>query len=159
VKIAEVKADYYEASSKVSDIVRQLSFAGIAVVWIFRVGDKTGGMHYMPEMVDPLGLFVISLGLDLCQYTYKTVALGTLNYFAHREHPDDETKITYPRKLNWATNVLFVGKATACIVAFAFLLRLIYGQFSAQTAESIAPQPSVSIASPMPATTSLPLKP
>jgi len=159
VKISEVKADYYEASSKVSDIVRQLSFAGIAVVWIFRVGDKAGGMRYTPEMVHPLGLFVISLGLDLFQYTYKTVALGALNYFSHKKHPDDETDIAYPSKLNWVTNILFVGKAGACILAFGFLLHLIYGQFNVKAAELPLSTNIVPLVTPVTAPTGAHLKP
>jgi hypothetical protein len=65
VKIAELRDTYYEATDKVSELVRQLSFAGIAVVWILRTGDHTGGVTYSSELLRPLVLFVASLS---CAY-------------------------------------------------------------------------------------------
>jgi hypothetical protein len=40
MKLQKARDTYYEYSGKLSDITRQLSFAGIAIVWIFRAGDK-----------------------------------------------------------------------------------------------------------------------
>ena len=42
MKIHELRSTYYEASGKVSDISRQLAFAGIAVIWVLRVEQLKG---------------------------------------------------------------------------------------------------------------------
>lgn len=36
MKLQDVRSTYYELSGKTSDLVRQLGFAGIALIWLFR---------------------------------------------------------------------------------------------------------------------------
>ena len=86
MKISELRDAYYDASGTVSDLVRKLAFAGIAVVWIFRVGDKTGGLKYFDAMLWPLGLFVASLAADFLQYLYKAIVWGSLNTHYYNKH-------------------------------------------------------------------------
>ena len=73
MKIHEIRDAYYEASGTVSDISRQLAFAGIAVIWVLKVGDGSGGIPFSSELVIPLYCFVSALGLDLLQYVYILV--------------------------------------------------------------------------------------
>ncbi|MGA2669453.1 MAG: hypothetical protein ABSF32_11160 [Ignavibacteria bacterium] len=72
MKLSEFKADSYFYSSKVSDICRQLAFAGIAVIWIFKNTD--GVIPVIADsLVKPLFLFAVSLAFDLLQYISGTI--------------------------------------------------------------------------------------
>ena len=67
MKPSEYKETYQWYSGKTSDVVRQLSFAGIAIIWIFKV--QSQGIPKIPNvLLVPLGLFCISLAFDLLQY-------------------------------------------------------------------------------------------
>jgi len=59
-----------EASDKSSEINRQLAFAGIAIIWVFRT--DSGGRQIVPEELFLPGLLlVLSLSFDLLQYVIK----------------------------------------------------------------------------------------
>ena len=72
--LEEAKTTFYEASSTLSENARKLCFAGIAIVWIFKVGDKnSGGIAFSVDLLWPLGAFVLGLAFDLLQYRMHTV--------------------------------------------------------------------------------------
>ena len=39
-KLSEFKEDYYHFTGKLSDINRQIAFAGIALIWVFKKGKE-----------------------------------------------------------------------------------------------------------------------
>ena len=128
MKISELRDAYYDASGTVSDLVRKLALAGIGVIWIFRVGDKTGGITYFDAMLWPLGLFVGSLAADFLQYLYKTVVWGSLNHYYWLKHKDNDKEIRISEKWNWPAIVLFWSKSLLTIIAYGLLLRFIFSQ-------------------------------
>ena len=65
MKICEMRSGYYEASGKVSELSRQFAFAGIAIIWVLKVGNDSGGIPFSTELVVPLYSFVVALVLDL----------------------------------------------------------------------------------------------
>ena len=56
MKISKLREDYSKASAKVSELVRQLSFAGIAVIWILRTGEHAGGIKLLESAAAAVGL-------------------------------------------------------------------------------------------------------
>ena len=70
--LKEYRAVFYEVSGKLSDVSRQLAFAAIAVIWLFK---KDAGNHLsIPhELVLPAVLIVLSLSLDLIQYCWSSL--------------------------------------------------------------------------------------
>jgi hypothetical protein len=60
--------DFYELSGKASDISRQLAFAAIAVVWLFKTDTPTGQITIPPDLIWPGILIVAALAADLLQY-------------------------------------------------------------------------------------------
>jgi hypothetical protein len=128
MKVQEIRNDYYEASGVVSLISRQLNFAGIAVIWLLKVGTNSGGISFSGELLVPLYCFVAALGADLLQYVYKTITLGTLNYFHWRKHKDNEADVDVSPKINWLTNIFFWGKVTLLIYGYILLLYFIQGK-------------------------------
>lgn len=120
--LKDARDAYYELSAKLSDIVRQLSFAGIAVIWMFRVSTEKTGIVFQPVLIWPLLLFVVALSLDLAHYLYGSIAWSS---FANREEGKgrrDEDKVKPHKSINWPSNVFFYCKAASCIVAYLLLI-------------------------------------
>ena len=128
VKIAELRDTYYEATDKVSELVRQLSLAGIAVVWILRTGDHSGGIKYSSELLRPLVFFVGSLSCDLLQYSYKSAVWGLLNRYYWRRHHDNKADVQVSPKWNWLTLILFWFKVLLVIIGYVYLLNFMWSQ-------------------------------
>jgi hypothetical protein len=128
MKISEIRADYYEASGKVSDLVRNLDFAGIGVVWIFTVGKDSGGIHFSYFLLFPLLLFVASLGCDLLQYVYKTTLLNLLNRHFWKKYHDNDKEVDFSDRWNWPTEVFFWLKTAFVVAAYGLLVMFILWQ-------------------------------
>lgn len=75
---SENEFKYY--TQKAGDIARQLSFAGVAIVWLFHIAisDPSGTTKLgIPlQFQHPLLLFVLSLGLDAVQYLLGSILWG-----------------------------------------------------------------------------------
>jgi hypothetical protein len=64
---------YYTFSEKLSEVARQLALAGVAAVWLLKVGgENAGGIKWNETLLWPLGAFILSLAFDLAQYAYYT---------------------------------------------------------------------------------------
>jgi len=85
--LSQARAAYYESTKTASEIVRQSSFAGIAIVWLFRT-DKTDTDNYAVEqdLFVPLILFAMCLSLDCFQYIYKSFLWGMWSYAKEQLH-------------------------------------------------------------------------
>src|SRR4051812_39208439 len=101
MNVSEFREAYYKATDRVSELVRHLGFAGIAIVWILRTGEHTGGVKYSNELLLPLGLCVLTLACDLLQYVYKTAAWGFLNWFYWRKYHSNDAFVSVGGWLNW----------------------------------------------------------
>jgi hypothetical protein len=72
MKLEEYKKDSYEFSKSTSDLVRQFSFAGIAIIWIFKIDKPID--HLIPSpLFKPLLFLVFTLSLDLFQYLIPSI--------------------------------------------------------------------------------------
>jgi hypothetical protein len=121
---------YYKASNTLSEVTRQLSLAGIAVIWIFKVGESSaGGIKFQPVFVWPLVLFILALGFDLFQYTYKSAAWGVFHTLKARQNSDD---FEAPDAINWPTLLFFWGKVILTVLAYCALLYDIGAQLFGQ---------------------------
>lgn len=120
MKGIEYKAVYENHSAKLSDITRQISFAGIAIIWVFK-NSKDGAVFLDSAFVLPAILFVVALAFDLLQYLYQTITW--LSVFSNHQRHDRLAKdVKAPRCLviiGWC--ILFIKVAT---VIYAYLLLL-----------------------------------
>ena len=73
MKLREIRNDYERYSTKVSDINRQLIFAGIAIVWLFRVSSNDGHTTFPIGLYPTLLFFILSFGADILQYTIQSL--------------------------------------------------------------------------------------
>ena len=127
MKISELKEAYYAASGTVSDIIRQISFAGIAIIWIFKIGkDESAGIAFTPEMRGPLLLFVATLFADLLQYVYKTLVWGSLNSHYWKKFKDNEADVEISESWNYPALILFWAKCLFCLAGYGALFWILY---------------------------------
>ena len=130
MKLAEYRSTYYEYTGKLSDIVRQLNFAGIAVVWIFKVGQETGGIPFAQCLLWPMGLFVLSLGFDLLHYIYASIAWGLFHRCKEKNGVNESEEIQARREINWPTNIFFWAKVAASLAGYSILIIYIAAQLA-----------------------------
>jgi hypothetical protein len=123
VKLADFKNDYYIHSGSASLVSRQISFAGIAVVWIFK-SDSSEGLALPETLMIPLFLLLLSLAFDLMQYTVSAAIWGIFHRCKENEFGVGyEEEISAPSYLNWPALFFFWGKLLFLGVGYYFLAK------------------------------------
>ena len=70
--LKEWLSDFNDATSKISELLRNFAFAAIGIIWIFKSSDLT--KNIIPaDLIIPLKFVVIGLSLDLFQYIWKAI--------------------------------------------------------------------------------------
>jgi hypothetical protein len=116
--LAEARESYYELTGKASDAVRQLAFAGIAVIWVFKTGD--GAAVKVPDaLLLPGLLLVAALFADLLQYVIAALLWGRFARTRERRGvlPGDEVEAD--RAINWPALALYYLKIVLVLSAYA----------------------------------------
>ncbi len=126
MKLSNARENYEYFSGRLSDIGRQLGFAGIAVIWIFKVD----GANSLPvQLIFPTLLFVGSLALDLLHYLYSTIAWGMfhriMELHASRTKDGEDDDFKAPRAINWPSNIFFYCKAGCVVLGYWFLYQFL----------------------------------
>lgn len=114
--------DYY--SGKVSEIARQLGFAGIAIVWVFKVGEGT--LQAVPiQLVPPALLLVLGLAFDLIHYLTATALWQVLTSRAHKAGREEfvaPSWINTPAWLLFIAKIIFIGSAYLYLIMYLALV-------------------------------------
>lgn len=123
-KLKDYLDDFDTYTSKASEVNRQLAFAGIAIIWLFKnpEGNKSLFTH---ELITPLFCLIISLSLDLFQYLLGSIIWGIFFEIKERQINKGEIKdndIKANRILSYAITFFFVLKIIAMCIAYYFLL-------------------------------------
>lgn len=124
MKLEDLRDNYKYYTEKTSDILRQLGFAGIAIIWVFKT-DVNGKQVIPPELIPAARLIVISLGLDLLHYVAGTLIWGIYNRYKERSGTKQGTEFKASPKLNWATLLFFWAKIIVMIFAYIEILRFL----------------------------------
>jgi hypothetical protein len=123
MKLSKIRDDYQEATAKVSDLARQFSFAGIAIIWTLKLNKDPNAPAYSSCLIIPLGLFVLTLSVDFLHYLYRALSLGIINSYFYQIHKNDEKDIDYPSWCNYLSLFLFWTKCATLAGAYMFLLK------------------------------------
>jgi hypothetical protein len=121
MKLSEYKNDLYTFTGTLSDINRQIAFAGIALIWIFK---KTNGGESVinSELVFPAILLASSLGVDMLQYIYQSIAWAIF----HRKHEkiktEDDPELLASPYMNYPSWFLFSIKVILVIIAYIWII-------------------------------------
>lgn len=125
IKLSETRKAYEDASGKLSDINRQLCFAGFAIIWLYNMSD--GEIKIPRELYFPGVLLIVSLVIDVLQYVYTTVSWH-LYYERHTssDKKEEEENISEPKYINTPAWILFwlkiVGMLWGYILIGKFLI-------------------------------------
>jgi len=119
MKIKEIRDNSEVYSTKLSDSCRQLCFAGIAIVWIFKVGTDTAGITYDGKLIYPLGAFALALLMEIAQYTYGTFAWKSLGDSMDKEKLAEKA---VKSNINCITYLFFKGKVFFVICGYLIIL-------------------------------------
>lgn len=125
IKLSETRKAYEDASGKLSDINRQLCFAGFAIIWLYNMSD--GEIKIPRELYFPGILLIASLVIDVLQYVYTTVSWH-LYYERHTssDKKEEEENISEPKYINTPAWILFwlkiVGMLWGYILIGKFLI-------------------------------------
>ncbi len=131
MKLYEAKTAFYEATETLSENTRKLIFAGIAIVWIFRIGEaNAGGVPFTNDSRAALLAFVSGLILDVLQYLYKGTAWWLYYRSQHSRHPNDDSAVHPPAWLNAPTFVIFYLKVAAGAIGYSWLFAEVYASLS-----------------------------
>jgi hypothetical protein len=151
MKLADARQIYYGATDSLSQVNRQLDFAGIGVIWILKTGEsKVAAIPFDQSLLLPLTAFVLAIALDLLQYIYKSAAWGIFHRIKEKtkEQPEQIDKrhrhlfnrtgetgqfnsdfdFKAPAAINWPTLVAFWGKVIFTVFSYTMLLRYLAGK-------------------------------
>ena len=90
LRLKEFKQAYYNFSGKASDIARYLAFAGIALVWMFRI-EVEGSISVPESLLLPAILLVFALILDFFQYASNTAIWGIAHYIKRKKAKSEDS--------------------------------------------------------------------
>jgi hypothetical protein len=130
-KLSDYKLTYEEASSKVSDLTRQMALAGIAIIWIFRQPDSSDKI-ICEGLIPPLIFFVFTLTFDILQYIYKTVAWAiffrTKEKKAKKKNPDPPMQAN--PIMNLPTWILFASKVVCLLLGYILIFTYLFDKLT-----------------------------
>lgn len=110
--LREYRQTYYDASQRASDNARQLAFAGIAFVWLFKA--ESAGVEGVPaQLYLPALLFAVCLFLDFCHYVIATAVWGSYTRLKERAGVQLNDALEAPRSMNWPAIGFFWAKQVA----------------------------------------------
>lgn len=126
LKLADIRdnKEYYEG--KTSDLVRQLSFAGLGLIWILKDVN-----NMLPRMLILAAIFIIiTLFLDILQYIASSVIWGRVfrAYDRSNKQLDDECKVY--SLVNTLGYVCFWAKVMSLTISYVTVFRFLYERFN-----------------------------
>lgn len=138
MKLSKYKDDYHEFSGKASNAARQLAFAGIAVIWIFKIGDNHRPQIPEPLLL-PLILLVFTLAFDFLQYVVSSFIWG---YFFRREEKklsniSQDPVVSAPYYYNWPGKTFYRLKLFTVLLAYGFLIKFFWMLLFASTGSTL----------------------
>jgi hypothetical protein len=127
---SDALAKYQESSQRTSENVRQLAFAALAIIWLFKPADVAGVWHW-PRPLVAAGVFATgALLFDFTQYLLNTIAWGWFHRRKEKEGVPLDGLILTPRRINWPATLFFWLKAGALSASYAFLLYVVIGRLT-----------------------------
>src|SRR4051812_49109015 len=109
MKLADLQKCYQDLSAKASDLVRQLGFAALGVVWIFKT--DTAGRPAIPrELMVVAALAILALTLDFLQYVTGSLIWGLYRRNLERKGFSTDREFRAPRIVNWPAIGCFWAK-------------------------------------------------
>ena len=126
MKLKDIRDAYSSKSTSASTVSRQASFAGIALIWVFKT--QYGSTLALPnELLWPTLFLTLSLSFDLLQYISSSAIWGIFNRLKELEHgPNYEGDIGVSKYLNWPAIFFFWGKLLFVIIGYINIFSYVF---------------------------------
>ena len=126
MKFKECWDQYRFYTGKTSELSRQVAFAGIALIWVFKIESDSGAR--VPEaLVLPGALLALALACDILQYASGSLAWFFFNRSKERAGVSLDEDVLSPPWMHWPAQFFFVAKvvivAAAYFLIFAYLIQ------------------------------------
>ena len=125
MKLQDYREDFYTFSGKASDLNRQLAFAGIAIIWLFKK-DNLAGLSIPRELLWPGMLIVTSLALDMIHYVVASVIWRHFYRSKEKAGIGEDKELMHEAYLELPIYLLFAAKIVVVLVAYVLLLNHFY---------------------------------
>ena len=129
MKLAYVRATYEFHTGKVSELTRQLSFAGLAIVWLFKTG-QDGDFKLPTGLLAPLLMLILTLALDWLHYAVSAMIWDKFQRTKEEAGTLEDEDFLVPAKINWPANFFFFSKLFCVVVAYTLLLTYAFNAWS-----------------------------
>jgi hypothetical protein len=119
VKLEDYRQAFYRYSTRASEGSRQLAFAGIAIIWLFK-RDTAGQLSIPHDLVLPGIFIVVSLALDMIHYCLGTIIWRW--YYRKKEDDGIDESTELPKHslgLEIPIYVVFWAKIVVLLLAYA----------------------------------------
>jgi hypothetical protein len=121
ITLSDVWSFYDRYNQAVTDLCRQIAYAGIAVIWVFRV--SAGGLNKLPRNLFIAGfLLVLCLFLDFCQNVAGSLLYDAYGRRKEKEIGNNEERFLQPNWLLWPMDLFFFAKVGALVVGYVLIL-------------------------------------
>ena len=126
MKISDYKQAYEDASSKLSEINRNLIYAGFALIWIFKTPDKSLNINLIWGSI----LLICAAVSDIMQYIITTcIWYSQFRQIEQNERNNLESDFSHSKKLTYPIWTLFwvkiIFNCLAYIFIFIFLIKML----------------------------------
>lgn len=128
MNLNELKEESYSFTQLASDQVRNLAFAGIGIIWIFKNDNSQIGM--IPEaLLWPLVFLTITLALDLLQYLIPACIYSYLFYKKEKEmEGNPKTNFSLPFRNSIPGWICFYGKCLSLVLSYFFIVSFLFNK-------------------------------
>jgi hypothetical protein len=133
MKRAFVQSRYKYYSEKASDRVRQLGFAGIALIWIFR-RNANGELQLPEQLIPPALALILALACDFLQYVAGTLIWAVYGRWLEFRKMGKDTEFQAPDAVNWPALICFWSKICLMAIAYALIVHFLCAQLWIPTA-------------------------
>lgn len=122
MKLSEYRKKSQEYTAKASEINRQLSLAGVAIIWLFKNSEEDGAL-FTPFLIWPLFFLTLSLLFDLIQYILGGIIW--IRFFKQEEAKADnntDPEIKAPNYMNKPIYFFYYSKILVMLFAYLFII-------------------------------------
>ena len=115
--------------------MRQIAFAGIAIVWAFNRPSDTSPIELDRPFVWACFWFALCLLADLLQYL---VSAAVWSYYARKKEVElkhqlqNDPDISPPREINWPSLAFYYIKSTCLVVGYLVIITHLVGLVSSR---------------------------
>lgn len=118
--------EYYQYfSGETSKIVRNLSFVGFAIMWLFKGVDVNNNIGFHHDLLMAAIWLILTLVFDFLQYVYGTAAWGIFNRIRECKNLNEKKDFNALAWINYPTNICFWFKLIFIAIAYFFLLKFL----------------------------------